>query len=318
MSVEQKLLHIRHYESQSLQVFLRNLNIRSCDFIRSKTPGNLEEAINLYLENENFTQTQNLTLASQNRNNTQYQNKNNVQPTQNHLINAGQFMPARNIPRQNYQMPIGNYQNNFQNLNAFNQMRQMPQQSQFPSQPINVQPRPIQYRFPTNAQTFGPKQNVFKPNPNRQPQGTPEPMSIQSRQSLPPRPIQNQQSNQQRPLNQSQIRNQFPWFQPKPTPKFVAQELHAINDVPNETPDHYYSNYNNENDMSANYQIPDQQGAVYNINSNFDENYLNYQDCLTDAESSYQNSQNCENYPNDEIDLENENFLKLPQTNEQM
>lgn len=64
--------------------------------------------------------------------------------------------------------------------------------------------------------------------------------------------------------------------------------------------------------MAANYQTQDQQETVYNTNNDFDENYFSY--CLTGAE----NPQNYENVPNDEIDLENENFLKLPQTNGQM
>ena len=55
---EQKLIYIKQYESQSLKVFLRNLNMRTCNFIRSRNPETLEDAVNLYIENENFVQSQ--------------------------------------------------------------------------------------------------------------------------------------------------------------------------------------------------------------------------------------------------------------------
>ena len=43
-------------------------------------------------------------------------------------------------------------------------------QQQFPSQPIQIRPRPVQRHYPTNTQVFGKPRNVFAPqiiiNPN--------------------------------------------------------------------------------------------------------------------------------------------------------
>lgn len=79
----------------------------------------------------------------------------------------------------------------------------------FPSQPINVQPKQVNQKFPTNAQVFKPNnannnsnqqfqknKNVFKPNPNFKP-ATPTPMSVSTRQTFfkPPNFSQNPRPN---------------------------------------------------------------------------------------------------------------------------
>ncbi|CAH1110409.1 unnamed protein product [Psylliodes chrysocephalus] len=55
------------------------------------------------------------------------------------------------------------------------------QRTPFPSQPINIQHRPIQQKFLTNEQVFGKPTNVFAPKNSHKPTGKPEPMSTSSR-----------------------------------------------------------------------------------------------------------------------------------------
>ena len=272
-----KQIKIDYYEQITLKTYINNLPEKTQIIVKCKSPDSIEKAIS-------FAKMEEADLEFRQR--MQHKNVITGQNPQNKPF----------ITKQNYQPPINNnYQSNFQNQNPFFQQRQ-----QFPSQPINIQPRQIPTRSPTNNQVFGTKQNVFKPNPNRQIQDAPELMSLQSRQS---RPSQN--LNQQRPLNQSQIRQKFPWFQPAQTPKFISQELHAIDD---EQCDEQIYNYgNNETHINDN--------EATNYNTNYQEN--NY---IIENEDN-QNFLNCDNYniPDDyQLTYENtSNFPNMPQTNRQ-
>ena len=123
----------------------------------------------------------------------------------------------------------------------FNQNFQRPQ---FPSQPINLQPRNLPpQRFLTNQHIFGKPNNfnnvnVFKPNNNFIPRNSPTPMSTQSRiPSLQSNHNLNQHQNSQRPLSHSQIRNNFPWFKPSPKLNYVSEELNNVeNELTYESP----------------------------------------------------------------------------------
>ena len=273
---EQKFIYIKQYES--LKVFLRNLNMRTCDFIRSRNPETLEDAVNLYIENENFVQSQ-----------IQTQNLISKQPVKNQIgqQNANKFQNQTPY-KQNYQ----------------NQFLQFPPQQNFPSQPIPIQPRPnTNIRFPTNNQVFGnqQKQNVFKPNPNRTPQHAPEPMSIQTRQNFSVN--KNFQNQPQQRLTPSQVRQQFPWVQRTQSPKYTVQELNAINDETFDDSENFYQEYQN-NAISDNYQLISED----DINESTDQ-YSNPYD-QEFVENTVENS----NY---DQNLENPNFLKLPQTDKQ-
>lgn len=284
MTREQKLIYISQYESQSLKVFLRNLNMRTCDFIRSRNPHTLEAAINLYIENENFVQSQ-----------IQTQNLISKQPVK---TQAGQHSSNK------FQSQTP-HKYNFQN-----QFLQFPPQQSFPSQPIPIQPRPnLNYRFPTNKQVFGNRQNqnVFRPNPNRTPQHPPEPMSIQSRQNFSTN--KNFQNQPQPRLTSGQVRQQFPWVQRTQGPKYTVQELHAINDEPSDI----------ANDIeNAGYVYPE-----YQNDANSDNYQLTAEDELNQKTDQYYNPYNRE-FSEDPVDnasydlnLENPNFLDLPQTDRQ-
>lgn len=319
MPVERKLISINQYENQALKVFLRNLNIRNCDYIRAKSPSSLEEAIGYFIENENFLQMQQQTQIMQAKSNipqkpinnqiianrflnTRPQNssQNYQLPNMNNIPNNFQFPNMNNIPNnfQNLQIPtqsLNNIPKHLQNYNNFNNF-QIPRQSNFPSQPINIQSRPVQHKFPTNAQTFGQTRNVFKPNQTNAPRNMPEPMSIQSRQPTLQR--QNNNFNQQPRLNQQQIRQQFPWFQQKTTPKYVTQELHAIDDEQLNENSYRLSNYNNQ---------------TFNNEQTFNAPELNYELSEPNYNFPQPETENENYYPEENEIYENPNFLDLPQ-----
>lgn len=224
-------------------------------------------------------------------------------PNMNNIPNNFQFPNMNNIPNnfQNLQIPtqsLNNIPKHLQNYNNFNNF-QIPRQSNFPSQPINIQSRPVQHKFPTNAQTFGQTRNVFKPNQTNAPRNMPEPMSIQSRQPTLQR--QNNNFNQQPRLNQQQIRQQFPWFQQKTTPKYVTQELHAIDDEQLNENSYRLSNYNNQ---------------TFNNEQTFNAPELNYELSEPNYNFPQPETENENYYPEENEIYENPNFLDLPQTDQ--
>lgn len=165
-----------------------------------------------------------------------------------------------NFNQQNTAKPdFNSYRPQIQNNPQHNNFRM---QSQFPSQPINVNPRPVQQKFFTNKQVFGKPPNVWKPkNQNNFPR--PTPMSGVShgtsfaRQNKPPTNI---------------FKNH------RPNPNIITEELFNIEPVDNEeqhenyysedTPEYYleneypdYANYCSEgNDVTEqNFQIAETQ-----------------------------------------------------------
>lgn len=174
-----KLIYLNQYDSLALNAFIRNLKGEIRTIVRLRKPRTIEHAISLVIEEENFNYN-----INQNQN-KQIQNipKPFLKPHIPGFVNNSRDIAPRNY--QIFQTPQHRIPNNVpQNIPPqFN--RQFFNKPQFPSQPINIQPRQItQQHFPTNRQTFGPPQNVFKPSPNRQ-LGPVEPMSTQSRLSNP-------------------------------------------------------------------------------------------------------------------------------------
>ncbi|XP_023312154.1 circumsporozoite protein-like [Anoplophora glabripennis] len=154
-------------------MFITNLPIDVQTIVRIKNPDTLEEALSYVLEEEEFQnfaklhQTTN-RISQPNFKPTMSQN-NNPPPRRNFIPNLNQNITPRNT-------------NNF------------PTTSQFPSQPINIQPKQVNQKFPTNKQTFGPPnrtQNVWKPNANlNQNFGKPTPMSgISHNSQFKPQPM---------------------------------------------------------------------------------------------------------------------------------
>ncbi|KAF2884875.1 hypothetical protein ILUMI_21294 [Ignelater luminosus] len=97
------------------------------------------------------------------------------------------------------------------------------QGSSFPSQPIHIQPKPVQQKFYTNQQVFGKPKNVFKPGQNV-PYNKPTPMSVSTKTFRPqynqtPMSISNKTTGKQ---------NYFQNYGQKPN--FVSEELFETED----------------------------------------------------------------------------------------
>lgn len=171
-----------------------------------------------------------------------------VQVTNYNLIESQINLKNQVTPKPFHQQRKStNFNQSFnQNSQSFNQNPQQFQQQNnfkqtFPSQPVQVQSRPIKQHFPTNAQVFGKPKNVFAPqkNMNQRLSPKPTPMSVQS--AGPSRINQPQQNRQY-----------YNYFQPTGPKNFVSQELtnlqtnheHAEDQNSEEYYDDYY--YNDE------------------------------------------------------------------------
>lgn len=196
---------------------------------------------------------------------------------ENESKNIGQFPKQRfntnnikphNTTTQHHNIQTNN-SNNWRNL---------------PSNPFtNLNPRPIQHRFPTNAQVFGnknnypPKQqgnvNVFKPNQTQRFNlPTPTPMSIGY----------TNQRTQMKPTQNYPNRNNF--FKQTGPPQFISEELRNMET--NETPvqdvqnycetDNYSEYYDNSEYESENTPTNNETIITGNENENF---------CITASET---------------------------------
>lgn len=203
-----KQIKIAYYEQITLKTFIQNLPEKIQIIVKCRDPVTLEKALVIVKEEETDLEFKNRIKARQNPN-----------PTSSNVNNQNFRLPV-NIQSQNYLRPIGNSQNNAQRFN-------------WPNQPINIQQRYVPpQKFFTNKQVFGNQQNlpnnsfnrtnnVFRPNnPNFMNKTSPTPMSTTSKALTVQQP--------QRTMTPSQVRANFPWFKPKQTPNYVAEELHNI------------------------------------------------------------------------------------------
>ncbi|KAF2879799.1 hypothetical protein ILUMI_26374 [Ignelater luminosus] len=165
----------------------------------------------LVTEEEHFRYTQNFSTLLNNRTPQHSQTK-PVQKTQHFTPNRIYNQPLQSNSFTRRPQPFMHQQSPNQHF---------PQQTQFPSQPINIRPRPIQRTFPTNAQLFGPSKDVFKPT-GRIPSNTPEPMSTTFRNNTVRRPFQNHPQT-----STNTFSNHFKSTGPR---NFISEELHQIDD----------------------------------------------------------------------------------------
>lgn len=196
-TAERQLL-TNEYTNLALATLLKYVQEPMANYLRNQKPRTLPEAKSII-----FTQSQNIG---------QYPMIHNPQqrrPNQN---------TNTNIPRQNYQntntsVPRQNHQNTNHTFNN-QQYRQT-----FPSQPINnLNPKPLNQRFPTNRQVFGTQnQNVFRPQPNKM-LDKPVPMSTTTANTL--------QRQYFTPASQYQRNNQSVQPRSNGPPRFVSQELY--------------------------------------------------------------------------------------------
>lgn len=228
LSCAERILQIKNYDDLSLKTFIRGLTGRVQDMVRLRNPDSLEVAISYVLEEENFilSQKQSSVMTHNNRP-PQKQNYNN----QN--THFQQKYSNQTVRPHNFQ----NYSNPTQSQNYF--------RPQFPSQPINIQPRqnmPPQKLF-SNSEVFGPPRNVFQPT-GKPSNFKPEPMSVSTR------------NTSQKPnfKNYSQeiynIETADDFLEPEPTLNPIPAEYNYNNSQVDEYAEYDY-NPMHENDVSS-------------------------------------------------------------------
>lgn len=248
LTADQKILLINQNELNSLDVLTINSDDKLRILLDIKQPVNLSDAYNLVIRHFNnetrinalarryepSRQIQKIQNVPNNRQNFKPQFISNFGPS--HRFNPQpihtQFMYAQQQP------PLYQPQNRF-----------IPTTSQqFPSQPINIQPRENFIRkYPTNQQVFGKQQtgNAFSPKNSHKPSGPVTPMSTNSRN----------------PTIQSKPNH----FRPTGPPKFAFEELYNTEQEEN------FSSYQN-NDIE--YPLENSEEINYEITNNPDANYI--------------------------------------------
>lgn len=286
-----KIIYLNQYEQITLRTFIRSLNGPLQSIIRLRNPPNIETAMTLITEEENFNYTQNLFRSSPQvepksfpRNNFSNQNFMRRPPgPANYRYNTPNFSHQNNQNNhyQNNQYQNNQYQNNQYPNNNF-------QNSRFPSQPLNLQSRQMpERRFPTNREVFGPPKNVFKPT-GQVPNTKPEPMSTTSRNpTIRQPPYQN--------YNQS---NHFRTNGPR---NFVSQELFQIDNQRDELQNTEFEQ-NNE-------------AAGHNSETSFDlqQEFYEYQNDGESNEKPYENDYYYDGF-GDPVEENIQNYENFPKT----
>lgn len=299
----------RHTLSQQLNFLTRNKNESTLEFVdRLKI---LKNRINLKINSEPLLQATKTALIEQNeqtavtvllanvsselRTILLINNHHELDDTYNTILNhslieqqlgtRNQMLRNTNNSQQNVMhkphQPQQKPQNNafLPSTNSYRPYFQtMPSTSkqQFPSQPINIQPRPVQHRFFTNQQVFGKPQNAFqKPNPHAR-FDRPTPMSGVS---IIPR-------SSQRPLPQQNDRQNFWKNNPHANPLQFTEITHLEE---NDSAHNPHENPSNEYYEQFSYETPE---VDYSNLENYKLDY-NYEG----EEISYQENQN-ENFQN--------------------
>lgn len=254
-----KLLKRTLYNDLALKTFLAGLREPLGTTIRCMRPKDLNEALQLVIQEDNIHYFQNLTNK----------NANYRQPVQN-------FKPQT---PQNHRQPF-NVPFNAQTQNNFFRARES-----FPSQPVNVQPRPNYQpqRFPTNSEVFGAKTNVFKPT--NKPQPRPTPMSVSTRRTFTPN--FNRNFNRPGPSNY-QNKNQIQVGPPQQ--KWTAEELYNTETNQNTSQYYYDENPYDQYDQYGNFESHYNQGAAQN------ESEVSDQNLQFDNPFASDNAYPCENF----------------------
>ncbi len=202
----EKIIYNRNYDNLALKTFIRNLPSHLQNNIRLRDPANLENAMALVVEEENF-------LYSQNRSNA-LNSQNKFEPTNRHTA-----VPSKPNP------------NIFSNPNIQNRIRQ----NIFPN--TFQRPSPFQNNFSNNRPFFS---NNFQNNSSNNPYRPFPPVpfrpnnSFQSQQSRPNNPFARQNNFQPQNLrppqqfhqnnsNSGQFRNPNAPFRPEPMDTTSAQ-----------------------------------------------------------------------------------------------
>ena len=256
-----KLILINQIEKTSVLILTANSPQTLKTMLMLQRPNTIDDAYTHVL-NYNMIESQvNFTNMS-NVNNNQFTNNNN-----NHNFYTKQS-PVRFLSNQ---APMT-----------------FPQQ-QFPSQPIQIRPRPVQRHYPTNTQVFRKSRNVFPPQNHNKPKlDPPTPMSTST--AGPSR--QYQQRIPFRPPN---------FFQSSGPKNFVSQELTNIETNTNSYPDVPYIE-DNQTEYYSDYS-PQYHSEHCELNPQYDE---------TSLDPILTNTHDQNDYPNFEQNFENDNFANFP------
>lgn len=214
------------YMKLSVKHFIRNLDPLIGISVQNSSPKTLPEAYEIAQQIEDAYPEY---FAKKRQNNLKQSQKPTKKLTYIPIINTGKQLPP-------------SFPNNItpQTFPETNSIR-------FPSQPINIQSRPVKRNFPTNQQVFGKPKNVFAPNSstsNKQPNPTPMSTSTNTRKT-------------------NKFRSHFQNNSNQP-PNFVSEELFEVEDNDEEETQYQTENedeFNFEEDDSnteyeQNFQIP--------------------------------------------------------------
>lgn len=164
MDAASKQIHLRQYDNLALKIFVRHLDRRLRDKIITLKPTNLEQAMALVQEDQNFElflqpQTSFKQIVPK-ENVSQKFDIPNIRQKPVHVQSPFPFRPFNSI---NYQTPPNQFINRSQN----------PTNSQVfgrPFNPVNYQAPLGQFanrsQYPTNSQVFGRPINVWQPKQN--------------------------------------------------------------------------------------------------------------------------------------------------------
>lgn len=256
LSPDNKKLLIEHNELNSLDVLLVNVDDKLRTILDIKSPKSLNEACDVVMKHFYNEQRINSLQENFNRNTNNNSKPKLIEPQQRFMPqNLSNFsnMHFNNNPLRN---PPQFYQS-FQHSPQYSVQQTPPTQfrsnySQFPSAPINIQPRQIERRFPTNSQVFGKPKNVFAPKNNYTPNNKPTPMSITSK--IPSAKINQNRNN---------------YFQSRGPANFISEELTNVETDVCETP--YKQEITCENQYEEQYQTED----LYQEQYQYDQFYEN-------------------------------------------
>lgn len=244
-------------EMSAVTVLLANTPSELRTILMFRNPNTIDEAYDIAL---------NHSLVEQ-----QIQARSNIlsQRTPNTNFTPKQLPPKQT--QQQIQMRPYTYSNNFvpiqqPNFNNFNPSYSNQSKPAFPSQPINIQSRPVPQRFFTNQQVFGKPTNVFSKENSNKNNEKPTPMSITTR---------NTTMRDRNPFNQRY----------NGQPSFGFQELTYVADD-NPTIINQPQSDSSSSEPTAESEYSEQ--YYYTNNPEYDHNYPNYFEFLEQTPESLQ------------------------------
>lgn len=280
---------IQQAESTAITVLLANIPSELRTILMIRNPKSLDDANSLVFNHSlieqqinsrsNITRFTPIQTPVNSSNNIFQQHKTNTMP---HFSNFKQnhFMPPK---PQNFHTPNFVPRPNLFNQNFNANFSPTPR---FPSQPINIQPRPINPNYLTNRQVFGKPKNVFSPENSHKPTDKPTPMSTTSK--IPSLQTRNF-GQRENPFMRNPHRSPYRFTElTNVNDGYSTNETYPDNPVYYNHDDQYYNNYNenpsynepelyytgNENSYyTSQYQVENtiEPDIVYNENSSLQE-----------------------------------------------